>query len=131
MLDLDNFLSLASGAAETLQILYQGNGWVSYPADASLINFTRFRVEVQPLAVHPSRGSDSRQPVLRSGDSSQILADVLLSDVADRNLFTVTVRERDPEQPFAEENSFRVVTQRSVSEVHEERFRFVKPEVDS
>jgi len=55
---------------------------------------------------------------------------MLLTNQANRNLFAIAVGDGSAEDSFAQENSFGVVTQRSMPEVREECFGFVVPGVD-
>ena len=63
----------------------------------------------QALAVHPTLGIDSCQPVLGCGDSPEILARMLLSNIADRNLNTVGVADRDAEETLCQKDAFGVM----------------------
>lgn len=62
----------------------------------------------QPLAVHPTFGIDSCQPVLGCGDSREMLAHMLLSNVPNGNVNTVYVADRDSEEALCQKNAFGV-----------------------
>ena len=63
----------------------------------------------QPLAVHPTFGIDSCQPVLGCGDSPKILAHMLLSNVPNRNVNSVYVADRDSKEALCQKNAFGVM----------------------
>jgi hypothetical protein len=77
--------------------------------------------------IHPAPGPDLRQPILGCRYASQILFHVLFTDVPHRNLFAIAVRNRDAKDLFTQENTFRVMSKSSVSEIRDEGFRCVEP----
>jgi|HubBroStandDraft_2_1064218.scaffolds.fasta_scaffold251168_2 hypothetical protein len=84
----------------------------------------------QALAVHPTLGTDPRQPFLDSWNPSEVFFYVLFSEVANRNGGTVKVQDVDAKDAFGEKNPFRVMAEGAVAEVGEKRLRFVKPTVN-
>jgi hypothetical protein len=52
---------------------------------------------------------------------------VLFTDVSYRNLFAIAVCDRHAKDLFTQEHTFGMMSESSVSEIREERFRRVKP----
>lgn len=84
----------------------------------------------QALAVHPTFGIDSRQPILSRRDPPEVLSHMLFSDVADGNLDAVVVADYKSEKAFCQKDTLGVMAKRAVAEVREKRLRFVKPAMD-
>ena len=82
---------------------------------------------LQSLPVHPAFRLDVCEPVLSRGNSAQIFLDVLLSDVPHGDFLPFTVGDRDAEDLFTQENTFRMMTKGPVTEVSKERLRLIKP----
>ena len=55
---------------------------------------------------------------------------MLLSDIPDRDIFPLAVPDRDPEYPFGQKDSLGMMPQRSMANIRQHGFRFVKPLVD-
>jgi hypothetical protein len=55
---------------------------------------------------------------------------VLFTDVPHGNLFAFAVPDRDAKDLFTQENTFRMMSKSSVSEIREEGFRCVEPVMD-
>jgi len=56
---------------------------------------------------------------------------VLFSDIPDRNLLPVAVCDRHTENRLAQENPLGVVAEGTMAKIREERFRLIKPLVNS
>lgn len=61
---------------------------------------------LEALTVHPPFWLDFSQPIRRRWDSSQILCDVLFSQVADGNLLPIAVTYRDSKHLLGHEDPF-------------------------
>jgi hypothetical protein len=79
------------------------------------------RLHLQSLTVHPAFRLDSREPVLSRWDASQIVLDVLFPDVSHGDFLAFTVRDRNAEDFFSQENAFGMVAKGTVTEISEER----------
>src|SRR5712671_5257123 len=55
---------------------------------------------------------------------------MLLTDIPDRDIFSVAVTDCDAEYPLGQKNSFGVMSKRSMAKIGQHGFRFVKPDVD-
>lgn len=88
------------------------------------------RLLIKTLPVHPAFRLDLREPVLGRGNPSEVFFYVLFSDIPDRDGNAIKVEYGDAKDAFGEENPFGVMAHGPVTEVGEERLRFVKPTVD-
>ena len=52
---------------------------------------------------------------------------MLLSDIANRHIFSMAVTDRDPEYPLGQIDPFGMMTERSMAKIGQHRFRFIKP----
>jgi hypothetical protein len=84
----------------------------------------------QLLSVHPRFRLNFHCPVLKTGYAPQILPNMLLADIPDRDIFSVPVTDRDAEYPFGQKDSFCMMTQRAMAKIRQHGFRLVKPLVD-
>jgi len=89
--------------------------------------FSQVTSDLQTLPIHPAFRLDLCEPVLNCGNSSQIFLDVLFSDVPHWDFLPVTVGDRDTEDLFAQEDTFRMMAKGAVTEVRKERLRLIKP----
>jgi hypothetical protein len=84
----------------------------------------------QFLSVHPWFRLNPHCPVLKTGYAPQILPNVLLADIPDRDIFSLAVTDRNAEYPFGQKDSFCMMTQCAMAKIRQHGFRLVKPLVD-
>ena len=75
-------------------------------------------------------GLDLQQPILGCGNAAEIFPDMLFSQIADGNLFSVAVHDGNAKQFLRQENALGMMPQGSVTEVRKECFRLIKPVVN-
>ena len=71
-----------------------------------------------------------QQPILRRGNAAEVFANVLLSQIPDRDLPSVAVDNSNAKELLWEENSLGMMAKRPVAKIGEERLRFIKPVVN-
>jgi len=82
------------------------------------------------VTIHPTLGLELQEPILRCGNSPEILPDMLLSHVADGNLVSVAIHDGNAKQFFRQENALGMMAKCPVTKVCYERFRFIEPVVN-
>src|ERR1700739_2558567 len=87
----------------------------------------RFTSNFQSLPVHPAFRLNLCEPILSRRNSSQIFLNVLFPDIAHWDFLPIAVGDRDAEDPFTQENAFRMMAKGAVTEVGKNRLRLIKP----
>ena len=59
----------------------------------------------QFLSAHPGFQPDACCPVLKAGYAPQVLPNMLLADISDRDIFSLAVTDRDAEDSFRQKDS--------------------------
>jgi hypothetical protein len=81
-------------------------------------------------AAHPRLWLNMLEPIFHGGNPTEIIGHVLLANGSHRNMFAITVRYRRSKNGRAQEDTFAVMPECSVSKIGEVRLALIKPIMD-